>query len=365
MPEITKAEAERMISREGPYFIGMRREVFPNAHQFRSHEKIDPELLRTFLVTVKAWRVLCFDTESDGKLLYKVGPDKGKPGRIPVIFGNPDGQVLVFHDARQTPQELIDICADFAYVKIQSGIENDIRHLKTNGFPYIRNAVDLQTLLLIANPTSDQCGIEAATRYVWEPIDGEPLRTKWSFKFNPQYVVEKMEKECLRHSVQDLVVPYAIMLKVALEITKLRQTDAYVNIFPALNEALELCMSKSPANLRNENGGCLKPTLRKNLINDDCLSWSTPFQLNAHRFVQLIRRARGDLIENFDSGLTWAQIIERAQNHLAIMSKLPNANQNCSSTASLPHVLPSPPCILFSLSCWKKAKSIKNKRCST
>ena len=94
-----------------------------------------------------------------------------------------------------------------------------------------------------------------------------------------------MEKECLRHSVQD-IVPYAILLKVALEITKLRQTDPYKNIFPALNEALELCMSKSPADLRNENGGCLEPTLRENLINDDCLSWSTPFQLNAHRFVQ-------------------------------------------------------------------------------
>jgi len=119
------------------------------------------------------------------------------------------------------------------------------------------------------------------------------------------------------------------MLKVALEITKLRQTDAYENIFPALNEALELCMSKSPADLRNENGGCLKPTLRKNLINDNCLSWSTPFRFNAHRFVQRIRRARGDLVEKFDSGLTWAQIIERARNHLAIMSKLPNANQNC------------------------------------
>ena len=107
-------------------------------------------------------------------------------------------------------------------------------------------------------PSQDQCGIEVATCYVWEPIDGEPLRTRWSFKFNSQYVVEKMEKECLRHSVQDVVVPYAIMLKVALQITKLSQTDAYENIFPALNEALELCMLKSPADLRNEDGGCLK-----------------------------------------------------------------------------------------------------------
>jgi hypothetical protein len=87
-----------------------------------------------------------------------------------------------------------------------------------------------------------------------------------------------MEKECLRHSVQDVVVLYAIMLKVALEITKVRQIDAYENIFPALYEALELSMSKSPADLRNENGGCLKPTLRENLVKDNCLSWSTPFQ---------------------------------------------------------------------------------------
>jgi hypothetical protein len=77
-----------------------------------------------------------------------------------------------------------------------------------------------------------------------------------------------MEKECLRHSVQDVVVPYTIMLKVALEITKLRQIYAFENIFPALYEALELSMSKSPADLRNENGGCLKPTLYENLVNE-------------------------------------------------------------------------------------------------
>jgi hypothetical protein len=95
------------------------------------------------LLSVDDWRVLCFDTESDGKMLYKVEPNKGKPGWIPIVFGNPAGQVLVFHDSCETPQELRDRCADFRYVKFQSGAEHDLAHLKRNGFSDFRGVVNV------------------------------------------------------------------------------------------------------------------------------------------------------------------------------------------------------------------------------
>ncbi len=120
---------------------------------------INPEALKTFLLSVDNWRVLCFDTESDSKMLYKVKPDKGKKGWIPILFGNPVGQVLVFHDSRETPQELQDCCADFRYVKFQSGAVHDLAHLKGNGFLDFRGVVDIQTLITLTRPATKQCSL--------------------------------------------------------------------------------------------------------------------------------------------------------------------------------------------------------------
>ncbi len=100
-------------------------------------------------------------------MLYKVEPNEGNPGRIPIVFGNPAGQVLVFHDSRQTPQELRDRCADFRYVKFQSGAEHDLAHLKKNGFSDFRGVVDVQTLITLIRPATKQSGIEFCTQYVW------------------------------------------------------------------------------------------------------------------------------------------------------------------------------------------------------
>ena len=329
MPEITMQEAKKLIQRDGPYFVGPKQTDLPNVHEFRSDEHISQDLLEDFLVTVRAWRVICLDTESDGKLLYNVQPHKGQPGRILVIFGNPAGQVLIFHDSRKVPIELVRIWADFSYIKIQSNIDHDIRLLTGNGFRYFRGIVDLQTLISLVQPTVSKCGIEECTKYVWTPRPDEELRVQWVKEFNKGYEKERMSVESIRHSVQDVIVPFAIMLRVALDITRYQKiTDIYENIFPALNEALELCISKAPADIRNKLAGNLKPLPNDNFINDSCLNWSTPFEFNSHRHVQRIRRARGDLVEKFDTGFTWAQIIERARVSLDLLEgRLPTANE--------------------------------------
>jgi hypothetical protein len=106
MIHLSRSDALKLIAKTGPLYYDANSSGDRNTCQVKSGNHINAEALKTFLPSVDEWRVLCFDTESDGKMLYKVEPKKGNPGRLPIVFGNPAGQVLVFHDSRQTPQEL-------------------------------------------------------------------------------------------------------------------------------------------------------------------------------------------------------------------------------------------------------------------
>jgi hypothetical protein len=130
MVHLSRSESLRLIAKTGPFYYDAESSGDRNTCQVKSGNHINSEALKTFLLSVDEWRVLCFDTESNGTMLYKVEPNKGNPGRIPIVYGIPAGQVLVFHDSRETPQELKDRCADFRYVKFQSGAEHDLAHLK-------------------------------------------------------------------------------------------------------------------------------------------------------------------------------------------------------------------------------------------
>jgi hypothetical protein len=104
MVHISRLDALKLIAKTGPFYADAKSRGNLTTVQVKSGNHINPEALKTFLLSVDDWRVLCFDTESDGKMLYKVEPNKGEKGRIPIVFGNPAGQTLVFHDSRYTPQ---------------------------------------------------------------------------------------------------------------------------------------------------------------------------------------------------------------------------------------------------------------------
>ncbi len=79
-----------------------------------------------------------------------------------------------------------------------------------------------------------------------------------------------------------------------------------------MNEALELCLSKAPADIRNPNNDCLAKVVKEekliNWINDEAVEHCTPFQFNSHALVQKIRRARADLVELHVNELRWDEI---------------------------------------------------------
>jgi hypothetical protein len=119
MPHISHQEALQLIARTGPFFKNASSSGNLKICQVKSGGHINAEVLKTVLLTVDVWRVICLDMEGDSKLLYKVGPNKGKKGRVPVVFRNPAGMVLIFHDSRQVPAELVKCCADFWYIKLK------------------------------------------------------------------------------------------------------------------------------------------------------------------------------------------------------------------------------------------------------
>jgi hypothetical protein len=319
MVHISRSDALKLIVKTGPFYGDAKSRGNLTTVQVKSGNHINSEALRTFLLSVDDWRVLCFNTESDGKMLYKVKPNKGKPGRIPIVFGNPAGQTLVFHDSRKTPQELRDRCANFCYVKSQSGAEQDLAHLKQNGFSDFRGVVDVQTLITLVRPATIQSGIEFCTQYVWgddterneyeagykrvDIPEKNKIRIKCLTIFTPFYECEDWIDQSLQHSRQDVLTPFTILVKIALEITKIQgqAKDENENIFITMNEALELCLSKALADIRNPRNDSLARVVKEekliNWINDDAVEHCTPFQFNSHALVQKIWRARSDLVE--------------------------------------------------------------------
>jgi hypothetical protein len=99
-----------------------------------------------------------------------------------------------------------------------------------------------------------------------------------------------------------------------------------------MNEALELCLSKAPADIRNPNNDSLARVVEEeklvNWINDEAVEHCTPFQFNSHALVQRIRRARADLVEFHVNELRWDEIQVLALRHLDLLNgRMPFSNE--------------------------------------
>ena len=106
---------------------------------------------------------------------------------------------------------------------------------------------------------------------------------------------------------QDVLTPFAtLFMAVGLEATRLgyKGTD---NVMPLITQALELCYSRSPNVVRQ------KHILSRHRYWVPQIS-DSEFCLNNRSKCQLIRRARGTIIEPFDDSITMTERRESAQN---------------------------------------------------
>ncbi len=93
-------------------------------------------------------------------------------------------------------------------------------------------------MITLIRPATKQSGIEFCTQYVWgndtekdEYAAGyvrvkiprkNQIRIDWSTGFETFYECEHWKGFSLYHSCQDVLTPFAILVKIALEITELR-----------------------------------------------------------------------------------------------------------------------------------------------
>ena len=85
--------------------------------------------LDTVLACIRTYRICSFDTE-------------GKSGRIAVIVGDFDANVLLFNDISNLPIELIQVLEDVRIFKVQSAIHEDFKIAKEFGGITMRGLAD-------------------------------------------------------------------------------------------------------------------------------------------------------------------------------------------------------------------------------
>ena len=115
-----------------------------------------------------------------------------------------------------------------------------------------------------------------------------------------EYKTQRLSMANKRHSAQDVLTPFAVVLRAALNEANHRMYDASDNLFPLMNEAIELCYSRSPADIRHKQDGMIKPQAFRNWHPQYA---DTKFGLNCRLRVQGVRRARGSFVEPFDDRL--------------------------------------------------------------
>lgn len=292
MPVLSLSQAIKKLSKEGPYFV--KRIPDQDFTEFRAGTPVSSSHrdVKRFVEEVERWRFCSFDTEGNAELSY-IPATRGH-GRVFVCYSSPvSGSVLCFHDAKDTPASIRGILEDYRFAKIQSGIHLDVNLLAKEGIR-VRGIIDSGTLMVLVDPQNKSFGAATQIATIW----GKEHHQKWDKKFMAEYRTQKLSMPNQRHSIQDVLTPYAVALKAAVLEAGQRMYVDEDDVFPLINEALELCYSKCPADVRHPTDGLKKDQAFRNWHPQMA---DTKFGLNCRIRCQTIRRARGDLVETFEN----------------------------------------------------------------
>ena len=238
--------------------------------------------------------------------------DKKAPSnRLVVIFGNPEGDVRIFHDFASVPAELLTIIGDYRYTKIQSDIYQDIDAIWTEG---VRLKGFLDTNLIhcaFIDPMSKENDHNEQALYLAETHNFIPQDEAFGEALNSGEEPKKDYKAWLAQQVRQ---PFLILLSAVLNEAIRREMYKTMQVFPMIQEVIEICRSKDPMDLKLYDGHIL--------ISDfdtlPMMNWrSRPVphrdeELTLHKYGlpncyqrTITRRSLGDFVEPMPDGLGW------------------------------------------------------------
>ena len=288
MMRLSKQTAQNMI--DSTYKVGARlnNEII-EFHEGTGLDRVHAHpIMKGFIEEIKEIGFCSFDTEGNGKLPRKFGDEN----RLFVAISSPKtGTILFFHDALDIGDVLKKVLADYTIAKIQSGIGGDVALMQDVGID-VRGVVDSGTLFLLLKPNSVESGFGAKHQVeaIWP---GETVHVPYDWKkMNNAYRTQRLNDVSKRHVVQDVLTPYAVLFASAIKRVLADQADEK-DIMPFVQEALELCYTKEPIDLRQKLGNKTARQL-----------WIPPvqgseFSLNSRKEMTFIRRARGNYVERF------------------------------------------------------------------
>ena len=261
--------------------------------EFFEGDKVDDNdpRISAFEREVRMCGFMSFDTEGGGSLQSK--DNKKESRRVFIAMSSPKtGQVLLFHCLHDVPKTLLSLLADYAIAKIQSNIAADVKILDDLGYN-VRGLVDSGVLytFIVPGTIEDGFGAKKQNQVLWPGSTHYVPYEHWTF--NAAYQRQKLTERARRHVVQDVILPYAILFEAACQ-RVLQDKKPRDDIFPYVNELLELAYTREPTLIRAREP---KESARD--------YWLPPitgdeFDLNSKSDVSLVRRARAAYVENFD-----------------------------------------------------------------
>jgi len=307
MPRLTFYECQQMTT---PFstlasrnFDRQRVRIFkPNSHEMSS------EFAKKMIANFHKYRLVFPDTE--GNFLLDKFDGTGK--RLFVSIGDFEGNIYLFLDGDDVPDEFRRILEDWRYAKVQSAICKDMQlFLKLRNPIQIRGWVDTQTLFMaFIHPNAEHTSAES----IIEHFGPEYRRWKLNYwEFSKLFGTPKLSERAIMHSVQDSRLPALVLLR-AVELyarnLEFRPSD---EVFPLVRLALDLTRHVSKDNLINR----LSPNPFDNWRPPIRLTSGEPneFGLNDCLTVSYIRMAQDDVIEtSFARGSepTFEQLTETA-----------------------------------------------------
>lgn len=218
-----------------------------------------------------------------------------KPLWLTVVIGDIDGDVYLFQSWKDVPEEVRKVLSDFRVTKLQSDITKDVVEFDRHGIE-LTGWADTQIIYrAFLNPNATQDGTDAQAEFLgfekfpYYPKRGKPCR----------FDTDSINVQSKLHSAQDIRVPFAILLRAAVDRAEKLGMELDCNVLPLCHEAIDLVKSlhltpEGKKKIGKDIADNWRPVIRQDTEERVIPHWNG---LNDVKIVHEMRTSRSDLFE--------------------------------------------------------------------
>ena len=265
---------------------------------FENGKNYDEKFLKKIIDRSLETGVLSVDGE--GKIFRNLQAGKGKPNVekplwLAIAIGDLDGDVYLFQSWKEIPNEVREILSNFCVTKIQSNIFADVVEFDRHGVELVGWADTQVIYRAFLQPEASQDGTDAQARFLG--LCSYPFRQKNGKMC--RFDLGFLDTDSKLHSANDMRIPFAILLRSAIDRAEELKMSPEENILPLCHEALDLVKSLHLNMNEKKRISCQISENWRPRIEPDDEERVIPHSngLNRVGIVREMRAARADLFE--------------------------------------------------------------------